>query len=468
MNRPISPSPAPTRGNRRSPHFARAVTLTSFSTFVAMLGYTGPLGNAATLATALHTSTTGVTWILSSMSVGLAVSLLLAGALADGHGRRRVFAAGAWLFAAGSIVCALAPGAGVFVAGRVLEGLGAAGIVATGLGLVAVASSHPAHRAVAASWWAASMGAGIALGPVLTGLFDLVDRWRAFYLLLVCLGLVTALAAGRLFTETTIRSGRRIDVVGSALLTGGLGLLLVALVEARQGAAGLATGCGVLAAGCLVAFVVSQIRGRHPMLPRALFGRSDFLAATTAALATGAGVIALMSFASTFFVTGLGMTTFGAGALLALWSGTSAVSGVLVRRLPARYVGAPQMMLGLVGVGVGLLLLTAIGPGTSVWRLVPGLLVAGVASGLLNAGLARQSVASVPETRAAVGIGTNNTARYVASSVGVTLVSIIATGRGAGAAGLFAGWNEVAVLTAAVTLLGAVLVGVLSRQRATG
>lgn len=465
MNRLWAPTARRTTDAATARPFGRAVALTSFSTFVAMLGFTGPLGNAATLAGSLDSSTAGLTWILNSMSVGLAVALLAAGALADRRGRRRVFVVGAWLFAAGSVVCVVAPGTAIFVVGRLLEGVGAAGVIATGLGLVAVVAEHASHRTAAASWWAVSMGAGIALGPVLTGLFDLVERWRAFYLLLVCLGAGTALLARRLFTETQPDVTRPLDLRGTLLMAGGLGLLLVALVEVRLGDAGFALLTGFLAVVCLVGFAASQRRGEHPMLAPALFRRPDFLAATVAALATGLGVIALMSFAATFFVTGLGMTTFGAGAVLAVWSGTSAVAAIAGRRLPARLAGEPQLLLGLVGVGLGMLLLTAVTPAATVWRLLPGLLVAGVASGVLNAGLGRQAVATVPGTQAAVGIGTNNTARYVGSAVGVTLVTLVAARPDGDVAARVAGWNEVVVLAALLSLLGAGAVAVLRRTR---
>ena len=88
---------------------------------MAMLAYSGPLGNAPALTASLHASPSGATWILSSMSVGLAVSLLCAGALGDGIGRRRVFTAGACVFAMGSVLCAVADGSPTFVVGRLEE-----------------------------------------------------------------------------------------------------------------------------------------------------------------------------------------------------------------------------------------------------------------------------------------------------------------------------------------------------------
>lgn len=431
-----------------------------------MVAYSGPLGNAPTLANSLSASPTAGTWILSSMSVGLAVSLLTAGALADDFGRRTLFAFGAWVFAAGSVLCAIANGPTLYILGRLVAGVGAAGVIATGLGLAIAAATNAARQASVARWWGVSMGAGIALGPLLTGLLDLGGLWRTFYWLLMALGAVIAITATRVFAESIPLSARRVDVAGVITMTGGLSLVLVALVEARQGRPGVTLACGVAGALFLVAFVVSQVRGRTPMLPRSLFRRADFVAAVTAGLTTGVGVIALMSFACTFLVTGMGMTTLAAGVLLTAWSATSAASAMLSKRMPDRFAGPGQLIIGLVGVSIGMLLLTALDVTSTPWRLVPGLLVAGVATGILNAGLGRQAVASVPPERAALGTGTNNTARYVGSSIGVTIVSVVAVNRSEVTADLVAGWNQVAVLTAGLSLVGAVVVAVLTRSAA--
>ncbi|MDA3628736.1 MFS transporter [Saccharopolyspora sp. WRP15-2] len=445
-----------------------ALALTSLSTFAAMLAYSGPLGNAATITTALGAASGTTMWILSAMSTGLAVSLLPAGALADQLGRRKVFELGACVFAIGSAVCATATTATQFVIGRLVAGAGAAGVIATGLGLVAAVNSGPGARSAAASWWGASMGLGIALGPLLTGAFDLADLWRAPYWLLAAAGVGIAAAARRCYPETAADPDRSLDLVGAALLTTGLGLLLVALIEARRGGLALALACAGGAVIALLAFAISQLRSRSPMVEFALFRRGDFAAATVAAAITGAGVIALMSFACTFLVTSMGMSTFAAGAAMGLWSGSSAVSAVLSRRLVARLTGTVQLAIGLAATGAGLLLLAGLEPGASVARLVPGLLVAGVATGVLNAGLGRQATATVPPERAAVGVGMNNTTRYLGASIGVAVIGVVASAPRGDIVAQMSGWNHVAVLAGAVSLFGAAAVLVLPRLGTSG
>jgi hypothetical protein len=102
-------------------------------------------------------------------------------------------------------------------------------------------------------------------------------------------------------------------------------------------------------------------------------------------------------------------------------------------------------------------LLWHIVPGDGVLRFVPGLLVAGVGSGVLNAALGRESVASVPPGQGALGSGANNTARYLGSALGVTIVSVVAAPSGVvNATTLTQGWDRAALITAAVSLFGAV------------
>lgn len=117
---------------------------------------------------------------------------------------------------------------------------------------------------------------------------------------------------------------------------------------------------------------------------------------------------------------------------------------------------------------LGQLALFGLAEGASLVRLLPALLVAGAAYGLLNAALGRQAVASVPADRSAMGSGANNTARYLGSAVGLALVTVLVThaGPGAGRAGLLAGWNLAVLLTVGWSLLGA-LVLFLARERPT-
>jgi MFS family permease len=146
------------------------------------------------------------TWILSSMSLGLAVALLPVGAIGDDFGRRRVFVAGAVVLAAGSLVCAVAPEPVTFIAGRVGEGLGAAAMIACGLAVLGPAFPDAAGRGRATGVWGACLGAGIALGPLAGAGFG---SWRTLYVVAAALSLGVAVLGWVLLEESVSgRSGR--------------------------------------------------------------------------------------------------------------------------------------------------------------------------------------------------------------------------------------------------------------------
>jgi MFS family permease len=415
------------------------------------------------VARALDARPVARTWILTSMSVALAAVLLTVGAMADDHGRRRTFVAGSVALAVGSVLCALAGHATQFLLGRLVEGLGAAAVLAAGLGMVAAVATTPAQRARASGVWGASVGAGIALGPVLTGLLDEVHAWRAFYAALAAGSLGLAAVTHRRVNESVAASARPADLPGAVTLGGALVLALVALVDGRHG---ISVEVALETAGAVAlaaTFVVVERRRAHPMLDLRLFRHPPFAAATLAAFGTGLAVIGVMSFACSFLITSAGLSSLEAALVLFAWSGTSAASALLARHLPARFGGVRQLALGLAGVALGELAMIGQLPG-SPWRLVPGLVLAGVASGVLNAGLGREAVTSVPADRAALGSGANNTARYLGSSVGVTLVVVIATNTGPGRSAAVDGWNHALLVSAA--LGGVTAVALLAVHRA--
>jgi MFS family permease len=434
------------------------LAVASLGTLLTLVAFTTPIATLNSTAAALGAGTAGRTWILSSMSIGLGAALLSSGTLSDDFGRRRTFAVGTAVLVVGSVLAALAPGTLVFVGARVVQGVGAAAVVASSLGIIAATHPPGPSRAAASGVWGASVGAGIAVGPLLSASLDQVASWRDAYWVVAVAGTAVTVAALRLVHESRSAQPRPLDVPGLLLLAGGMSALLAALVEGREGwTAPLVLVLAAAAVVLLGAFVAVERRSRAAMLDLALFRHPPFVAATVAALATGAGVIALTSYLPGFAGRALGITALGSSLLMLLWSGTSVVTALLARRIPARVSGRTQLALGLLGVAAGQALQVGVDVDSTWVRFVPGLLVAGLASGVLNAALGREAVASVPDGRGSVGSGANNTARYVGSAVGVTVVSVIAAGATT-PAGLVAGWNHAAVVTAVVSVVGALVV----------
>jgi MFS family permease len=437
----------------------RTLAVAAGGTFLVLVAFTTPLASLAGTAAALHSDAGGQAWTLSSMSVGLAVALLVTGAVADDHGRRTVLVGGAVLLVLTSVLAALTPTTTVLVFARVGQGIGGAAILSSSLGLIAAAFPAGPARARATGIWGASVGAGIAVGPVVIGALEAAGSWRAGYWLLAALGGVLAVVARAALTEERAAVPRPVDLAGAALLGAGLVALLSGLVEGRQDwTRPLVVGLFVVAVVLLAGFVAWERRHHSPMLAPELFRRRDFVASVVAGTATGAGIIALMSFTPTFLQRAFHYSTLQAALLLLAWSATSAVVALLARRLPAALTVRARLVLSLLVIAGGQLLLTGLDIGVSAGDLLPGLLVAGVGSGVLNAALGQIAVTSVPAGKAGIGSGANNTARYVGAALGVTVVAVIAAH--GDVAALVSGWDTAAVVTAALSAAGALLVAV--------
>lgn len=444
----------------------RTLLVASAGTFIALTSFTMPMSSLTALATGLGAGPAGQTWVLSSMSVGLAAGLLICGTLGDDYGRRRVFLLGAVLVVLTTLLGVAARSPWLFVLARIGQGLGAAALIACGLGLIGHAFPAGADRAKATGVWGASLGAGIACGPLLAVALNAVAGWRAGYLLIALCTLVVAVAGRILLVESRAERPHPVDLVGAVLLGLGLSALLAGLVAGRGGWARLlVVALLVSAVLLLVGFVLVELRlgrrGQPPLLDLALFRRRDFVAVTVAGLATGMGVIAVMSFLPTICERALGIGPLPGAAALATWAGISVPTSLAARRL--RMNGDLQLAVSLLVVAAGVAMLGGLHPGDGVSRLMPGLLIAGLGSGVLNAALGRQAVSSVPPGRAGMGSGANNTARYLGSAVGVTVVAVLAAGSGTG--GLLAGWDTAVLAGVVFSVLGALAVLLCLRRR---
>jgi MFS family permease len=396
------------------------------------------------------------TWILNAMALGFAAGLLAVGALADEYGRRRVFLAGAATLAIMLVLSAASVSAAMFVVARVGQGLGAAALLAGGLGLIGHAYPTGHARTRATAMWGASLGAGIAFSPVLTGALSDVPplAWRMPYALVALLVVVLVVAGARWLPESRAERRRPIDVLGIVLFASGLATLMAAIVAGRGSWTSPVTISALVAAVALIgAFVLFERRHPAPLLDLTLFRSPDFVAVTVAAFTAGAGVISAMSILSLVAARGLGLSALPTALVLIVWSGLSVPSALLARLWNGS--ANAQLTTGLVIIATGLAGLTGLSTTDGFARLLPGLIVAGIGTGILNAALGRGAVASVPADRAAMGSGVNNTARFLGSGLGVTVIAALVPAPGA--AGLLIGWNTGVVMCAAFSIFGALI-----------
>jgi MFS family permease len=405
----------------------------------------------------LHGDVASQTWTLSGMSLGLAVALLTVGALADAFGRRRVLVVSSALLAVTSAMGALAPSMTVLIVARILQGVAGAGILAAALGAIGHAFSGGHRRAHATSVWGSAVGAGIAIGPLAAGVLAASAGWRSSFWL-EALAAASLIPAAARIDESRGGTRRSLDLPGAAVLALAMAGLTAGLIEGRQSWS--ATGTILPLAGgatLLAAFVAIELRKREPMLELSRFTNPLFVASLAGALFTGLAVIGLMSFTPLLLQRGLGVSVIGSAGVLAAWSGTSVAVALATRRLLGRRSAASVVVLGFAISAAAEFALGGLSAGSSWTRLLPGLVILGIGSGLVNASLGRLALESVPRERAGMGSGANNTARYLGGAAGVALVVALVSGGGNGASGFLAGWNTAVVVCGALCVVAALL-----------
>ncbi|GHA70564.1 MFS transporter [Streptomyces termitum] len=436
------------------------LAVTAAATALALMNYTAPMQTLPATAAAFGTPASAQAWLLNGTPLGLAALLLVAGALADAHGRRRVFLLGTLALGATTLLGALAGSTALFTAARIAQGAASAAVLAGSLGLLADAYPSGRDRIRATGLWGASVSGGIALGPLLAGAVSLVD-WRLVFVVLGAAALVTAAAGTRALPAgppAAPAGPGRPDLAGAVALALALGALLTGLTLGRDGWRDPWVGALLAASAVLTAlFAVVERRVAHPMIDLGLLRRPEFRAATLGALFTGLAVIGLFSVVPALLQRGAGLSPPAAAWPFALWSGTAFAVALQARRLAGRVPAPYQLALGFVLSAAGVLgLLGTVGSPAVPWpRLVLAMVVAGAGSGLLNAALPRLAVDSVPPERAAMGSGANNTARYIGSAAGVALALALSAG----------GADRALLASAGLALAGAVVTVAASPRR---
>ncbi|WP_028808260.1 MFS transporter [Streptomyces canus] len=408
------------------------LALTSAATAVALMTYTAPMVTLPDVAADLHTPLSAQAWLLNGTPLGLAALLLVAGSLADDYGRRRIFVAGTLALGLTTALGALTSSTWLFTLARIAQGAASAALLASSLGLIVHAFPSPRGRLHATGVWGAFVSGGIAVGPLLSGA---MPNWRVSYGVLGFATVLVAALSARLLTESRAPRGGRPDLAGAVAF----GLALVALVAAltlgRDGWLRAPVGLLLLAFVVLLAvFAAVERRSATPMIDLGLLRHRRFLASSSGGLFTGLAVIGLFSFLPALLQQTVGLSAMDTAWLFLLWSGLSFVVALQVRRLAGRVPPRWQLAIGFLLHAAGVLtMLGSLDEGSWV-RLLPGLVVAGVGSGLLNAALPLLAVESVPAARAAMGSGAQQTFRYIGSCAGVALTIALATSSGGGLA----------------------------------
>ncbi|MYS05992.1 MFS transporter, partial [Streptomyces sp. SID6041] len=235
----------------------------------------------------LDVDTRGLEWIVDAYTLVLASLLISSGALADRFGRRRVFQCGLAVFGVASLLCALAPSAGVLVAARALQGVGASMLSPVALAIVVNTMPDPKERAQAIGIWASVFGLSMATGPVTGGALLAWFDWRALFWVNVPVIAAALLLSAVFVPESRAPWDRRLDLPGQVLLTVVLAVVVGVLIEGpRIGWTSPEAWAGYAGAAAATAgFVWVESRRPEPLIDPRLFGRPVFNGAVVGAVA---------------------------------------------------------------------------------------------------------------------------------------------------------------------------------------
>ena len=427
---------------------------------------------------ALGVSASGLQWVVNAYTLTFGGLLLLGGRTSDLVGRRRVFLTGMGLFAAASLAGGLASSAGVLIAARAIQGIGAALLSPAALALVTVSFPAGRERNLALGIWGALAGIGGTLGVVAGG--ALVDSlgWEWIFFVNLPVAAIAFAATPLVVQESRRRApGAGFDFAGAALGTAGLLALVLAVIRSGPAGWGSAEVLGLFGAGAvlLTSFIRVEARTPDPLVPLRLF-RSRALTASTLALTLNGAAFLGMFFLTALFLQEVHHDTALQAGLHFVPMGIAAIASATVGSQLVTRFGTRVAFLAGAAVGVaGLLLLTQVGADASyVTDILPGLVVFGLGLPLVGVSNQIAAVADVPAEDVGAASGIVTTAFQVGGALGLAIVSTAATSRvtavlagGATPAhALTAGYHRGLLVAAGIAVLNLVL-GALTAPRIT-
>jgi len=379
------------------------------------------------IATDFHVRVGALTWVVTLYTVFFAALLAPAGGFADIISRQRLFVIGVGTFTAASFVAAVAPTYGTLIAARGVQGVGAAILIPASLALV-LADTAPERRTAAIGLWSASGALAAAFGPALGGVVVDSVGWRWLFLLNLPIGLGLLYAATKLRTPRP-EGGRLPDLLGTALVTGAVGLLILAITKGQDwdwaspatitafGAAGLT---GVLA-------LLRSVQHPRPAIDTTLWSNPTYAMANVVSLLYGIALYASLILGVLFLVNVWGYSELKAGFAMTPGAAITAVSAVAIGNLKRR----PDARTLVLGGGVVLaaswavvaLALDSEPDFVALW--LPVGVALGIGFGAMTVGISSAAALSVAPTRFASATGLNVAARQVGGAIGVAVLGVI-------------------------------------------
>ncbi len=447
------------RPGPRSPGRLLTVSLTSVAYFMVALDTLVVVTALPSIHRDLGGNIGTLQWTVNAYNMAFGAGIITAAALGDRLGRRRMYVLGLAIFTAASAACALAPGIGMLVACRAVQGIGAAIIMP--LGLTLLTSAFPAERRGAVvGIWGGVAGLAVASGPLIGGAVTQGLSWHWIFWVNVPVGIV-AITGSRLRLAESRGQRTRLDIPALILVTGGVGALIWALVQAAQAGWGSAQTLTALILGAVLtaAFLAWETRVPEPMIPLGLFRVPSFSAAVTTQFLTSAAIFSAAFLTSEFLQFARGDSPLGTGLRFLPWTAAplfiAPVAGALFDKVGARRLVVPGLLMqGLGFAWIVSLAGTASGYGSYVLPFI----IAGTGISMALPCIATAGLNAVSPASLGKAAGILNTLQQFGAVTGVAIVTAVFNSRGslASRAAVTHGYRPALAVSAGLSVLGAV------------
>lgn len=385
----------------------------------------------ADVQSSLHASIAELQWVVNGYALVFASSMLVAGALSDRFGRKRLLLIGLVVFCAGSLTAALAPNADVLVAGRAVMGVGAAASEPGTLSILRHLYPEQRARARALGAWAAVSGLALASGPVIGGLLVGLGSWRSVFWFNLGAGLLLGVAASTTLPESSDPSGGRLDLAGFALGALAIGALTFAIIvgESTGYANGAIVALFVVSALSSFGFVVAERTARAPMLDLSYLRLPPFSGALGVAFALFFGIFSIFFFTALYLQVVVDYSAYRVALEFLPMAVAMIVASVLAGRWVALAGPRIPMAAGAAFAGAGILLSDLVlGSGTPSSWLIVTLSMTGIGFGTSVVPVTSVALGVVPPAHSGMAASATNTSRELGAVLGVAILGALVNG----------------------------------------
>ncbi len=384
----------------------------------------------------LHFSPSSLQWVVNGYTLIFGGFLLLGGRAADLIGRKRLFSVGVALFSFASLLNGLAQSPGMLIAGRALQGLGAALVSPAALSIITTTFTSSEERTKALGVWSGIAAGGGAVGLLLGGVLTDLLSWQWIFFVNVPVGMIALAMAVRFVPESRASTAHRtFDLAGAATVTGGLVLFVYAIVKAQSFGWGSPRTVAMIAGALalLAAFAAIERRSPAPLVRPSIFRIRTLTVADVVMLLVASGMFSMFFFASLYVQEILGYSPLRAGlAFLPVTAGIgigAAAAQQLIRRLGVRAVAVG----GITIATVGMALLTRVPVhGSYAGDLLVGLMPLSIGMGLTFVPITLLGTGNVQPDDAGLASGLFNTAQQVGGALGLAVLATLAASHTAG------------------------------------